>query len=115
MSETRQARKERLKAILDALNAPGGRVRSDADIAAQFACSERSVHYVRKANPTAEETDRAMKALDSVFPGIYKWHCERLVRKAWMEAQPIRDRMMADGVNSPYFGRMAPGERETGE
>jgi hypothetical protein len=67
MGETKQQREARHKAILELLNAPGGRERSDADIARQIGCSPRSVAYVRQQNPTPEELDRTMQKLDSIF------------------------------------------------
>lgn len=82
MSETKQQRQARQQAILDLLNAPGGRERSNADIAAQVGCGPRSVAYVRKQNPTPEELDHTMQVLDAIFPGIHRWYRETQARKA---------------------------------
>ena len=104
MAETKREREARHKAILDALNAPGGRERSNDDIAAQFGCNKQSVAYVRSRNPTPEAVAASMKALDEcgLFPGIYQWHMERQARK-----NAPSDGL---GVNSPNFGRLLTSE-----
>lgn len=90
MSESRKARAKRHKAILALLDAPGGRERTDADIAVEIGCGERSIRYVRRANPTAEEkaqreqeTLAHIKALDEcgLFPGMYQWYLDKQARK----------------------------------
>lgn len=90
MSETKKEREARHKAILALLNAQGGRERTDADIANEIGCGERSVSHVRQANPTPEEQARReqetlahIKALDEcgLFPGMYQWHLDRQARK----------------------------------
>lgn len=90
MSESKAQRKARHAAILEQLNAPGGKARSDADIAASIGCSAKSVRYVRRANPTPEEqaqreqeTLAHIKALDEcgLFPGMYQWYLDRQAKK----------------------------------
>lgn len=81
-----KARVAQHKAILAALDAPGGRARTDADIAMQVGCGAMSVAYVRGHNPTAEEMEQKIRALDGVFPGIYQWWLETQEKKQTTEA-----------------------------
>lgn len=101
----KQAREAKRQAILDALNAPSGRERSNKDIAQQCEASIQLVIRVRKANLTPEEkaeqerkTEAHMKALDDIFPGIYAFHMHN---KAKHEHKPD-----GFGSNSSNFGRL---------
>lgn len=82
----RHEREVQRLAILAALQEPGGRERTNEDIAVQCGSSVQLVRNVRKANPTPEEkaqqereTDENIRKLDEsgIFPGIYKWHMAR--------------------------------------
>lgn len=76
-----KARKEKYAAVLALLNEPGGRAMANTRIAKLCKTNAQFVQTVRDANRTPEEQEAYerkreanLKALDSVFPGIYEFY-----------------------------------------
>lgn len=79
-----KTRSEKYTAILALLNEPGGRQRTNAEIAKTCKTNAQFVQTVRDENRTPEEQaahekkrEANLKALDSVFPGIYAFYYPR--------------------------------------
>lgn len=76
-----KARKEKYASVLALLNEPNGRQRTNADLARACKTNAQLVQAVRDENRTPEEQaayerkrEANLKALDSVFPGIYAFY-----------------------------------------
>lgn len=81
MTTRANVRQEKYAAVLAVLNEPGGRQRANADIAKACKTNAMFVQLVRDENRTPEEQvayerdrEARLKALDSVFPGIYAFY-----------------------------------------